>query len=87
MEEIFAHEDDWGNHPKTKLKIELSENIKEYDTMLRLDIEKLEVFARDMQIHAINTTNLQERYKAWNSAKRILKITELIEKEKESNEQ
>lgn len=57
-----------------------------YEKLRTLDIESLEKLAYDWQIYAQQTKNLTNRYKYFQKSKRILKITELIRKEKE-NEQ
>lgn len=59
-----------------------------YEKMITLDIESLEELAYDYQSYALYTAkDLTNRYKYMKKAKRILKIADLICKEKRSNEQ
>lgn len=59
-----------------------------YEKMITLDTGSLEQLAYDYQSYALYTTkNLANRYKYLQKAKRILKIADLICKERKSNEQ
>lgn len=59
-----------------------------YEKMIKLDVVSLEEIAYDYQGYALFTTkDLTKRYKYLQKAKRILKIAELIRKERETNEQ
>lgn len=59
---------------------------KESEKLLQINTEKLEEHAYNLQAFAQHTNNLTIRYKLFNKSKRILKIAELIRKERESNE-
>lgn len=59
-----------------------------YKKMINLDVNSLEELAYDYQNYALYTAkDLTKRYEYLQKAKRILKITDLICKEKKSNEQ
>lgn len=59
-----------------------------YEKMITLDIDSLEELAYDYQSYALHAAkDLTNRYKYFQKAKRILKIADLICKERKSNEQ
>lgn len=58
-----------------------------YENLTNITPEDLELFAYSEEAYAMETKNLTKRYNAFNRAKRILKIAELIREERKSNEQ